>query len=327
MISGSSLIQVDSELLSQTLHPDKYAFPTSPAITGMITDEERRALACFAERIWDHGAPRNGLIIDGGSFVGASTVALADGLSRSSLPESERRGRIWSYDLFLATKAIAEHYLPGAGLKAGDSFKSIFEANISHYADYVRVHAGDIRKAKVPSEPIALLFLDILWSWDCTLFVERTFYPYLETNRSLLVHQDFVYPYYPWVILSMGLLNDHLRFAYNVQYSSVVFDVVKAIQPRDIEDPRNIPLPRALAIYDAFIDLLEGWAKGSVALGKALYLASLNQIAPALALTEEVALRFADEQLVTQYLPSIRGYCDAAVASGAPVPLDQAVGC
>lgn len=312
--------------LSEAIRPDKYPPWAMPYVDGMITDQERRALACFAKNIWDHGAPRNGVIVDGGCYVGSSTVALAEGLRHSSLPEPKRHGRIFSYDLFRTTAAMSEHYLKGSGLKPGDSFQAIFDKNVSPYAGYIDLHAGDIRQAAMPSRPVAILFLDILWSWDCTNFVGHNLYPQLESDRSLLIHQDFVYPFYPWVILSMGQLTTFFDFAYNVQHSSVVFDVTRKVRERDIEDPRNIPLPTALQIYDKFIGRLEGWGQGAVALGKALYLASLNRIEDARRLVDEIAVKFADEPLVTQYLDAIRGYCDRAVANGKPVPLDQAVG-
>ena len=322
----SLFLRRKKQSLSEVIRPDKYPPIALPYVEGMITDEEQRALACFAKNIWSHGAPSNGVIVDGGCYIGASTIALAEGLRQSSLPERKRQGRIWSYDLFRTTPAMSEHYLKGSGLQPGDSFRPIFEKNISSYSGYVQLQAGDIRQAPMPVQPIAILFLDILWSWDCTNFVGRNLYPKMEPQHSLLIHQDFVYPFYPWVIISMGQLTQFFDFAYNVRHSSVVFDVRKKIRERDIEDPRNIPLPAALGIYDRFIDQLEGWGRGALALGKALYLASLNRIEEARRLVDEVAIKFADEPLVTQYLDSIRGYADRAVANGKPVPLDQAVG-
>ncbi len=312
--------------LCEVIHPDEFPPVEIPYVAGMITDHEQQALACFAKHIWDNGAARDAVIVDGGCYLGASTVALAEGLRRSPLGEERRAARIWSYDLFRTTPWMSEYYLKGSGLKPGDSFQPLFEKNIAPYANYIAVHAGDIRHARVPSQPIAILFLDVLWSWDCANFVGRNFYPHLEPGRSLLIHQDFVYPFYPWVILSMGLLKDFFSFAYNVQYSSVVFDVSRKIRSGDIEDPRNIPLPRALAIYDSFIDRIDGWGKGALILGKALYLASLNCVDDARQLIDQVAVGFADKELATQYLDPIRGYCDKTEALGKPVPLDQIAG-
>lgn len=292
----------------------------------MITDEERDALACFAKHIWEHGGRRDAQIVDGGCYTGASTISLAYGLHHSNLAERERQGRIWSYDLFRATPQMSEHYLKGSGINPGDSFQPIFEKNIAPYRNYVTLHAGDIRRAPVPSQSIAILFLDVLWSWDCTQIVGTRFYPKLQPGRSLLIHQDFVYPFYPWVILSMGQLDRFFGFAYNVQYSSVVFDVLRAVRESDIDDPRNIALSRALKIYDGFIDRLEGWGCGAVALGKAFYLASLYRIDEARRLVDETESRFQNEQWVMQYLRPVRGYCDRVASLGKPIPLDEVVG-
>lgn len=321
-----SLFGFPRQSLSNRIRPEKYPRLNIPYVEGMITDKEQHALACFAQHIWNHGARSDAVMVDAGCYAGASTVALAEGLRHSALTENKRRQRIWCYDLFRTTAGMAANYLKDDGLKPGDSFEPIFRKNVSTYSDYIKVNAGDIRQAAIPSQPIAVLFLDILWSWDCTDFVARNFYPLLDPRRSLLIHQDFVYPYYPWVILSMGMLQNFFAFAYNVQFSSVVFDVKRKLRPSNLEDPRNLPLAAALGIYDGFIDRVDGWGKGSLALGKAMYLASLNLIGDARALIDEVATKFADEPLVTQYLSSIRGYCANAESVGHPVPLDQAVG-
>jgi hypothetical protein len=313
-------------LLSQALHPDRHPRVSAPAIDGMITALEVRAYASFAKYIWDYDVPTNGVIVDGGCYTGASTVCFAEGLRQSNLPQRKRRERIWSYDLFRATPAIAQHYLQGSGLTAGDSFRPIFEANVAQYAEYIKVHEGDIRRAPVPPQPIAILFLDVLWSWDTTISVGRNFYPKLQPGRSILIQQDFSYPFYPWVILSMGQLSDFFNFGFAVQHSSVIFDVAQKLRERDIQDPRDLPLPKALHIYDSFIDRSEGWRKGSIGLGKALYLASLNRVDEARRLIEQIAFQFSEDGEVTQDLDSVRGYCDRVASHGRPIALEEVVG-
>jgi hypothetical protein len=313
-------------LVVSALGFNAYACPGIPNVPAMITPDEQRFLACAAERMWESGAVPDGLIIDAGCFVGASTVALAAGLQRSRLPEPARRERIWSYDLFLATPVMAQRHLSECGIQAGDSFRPIFDCNVVPYRDSIRVFDGDIRASAVPDRPVALLFVDLLWSWDVTLFLQRHYYSRLEPGRSLLVHQDFVYPYYPWVILSMGLLEDEFEFGAQVQFSSVVFDVKRTCRSGTSCDAREIPLDRAIAIYDRFIDRVDGWAKGALALGKAFYLASRNELTLSARLVEAVESRFGEEPLVTQYISSIRHYAQDAAARGAPLPLDMLSG-
>jgi hypothetical protein len=221
-------LEGDKLMLSQ--HIAVRPWPMRFVAGSMITPDEYSTLASFAERAWDAGAPRDGAIIDGGCFVGASTCALAEGLSKSSLHENERFGRIWSYDLFRTTPVMSDVYLKGE-VAAGASFRHLYDRNVGKLARYVRTFEGDILSAPKPDGPISILFLDVIWSWEATEALADQLYPKLIPGRSVLIHQDFVYPYYPWIIVSMGLLTDTFRFAYNVPYSSVVFDVSREYRP------------------------------------------------------------------------------------------------
>jgi hypothetical protein len=312
--------------LSERLEPASGHSERALTLLGMITPAERRALSAFAERIWAAGARRGGLIIDGGPFVGASTVALAEGLARSPLSEAERRERIWSYDLFRTTPGMAASFFGAAGPQAGESFRPVVEANLGAFRPYVRVLEGDVREAPAPDRPVAILFLDMLWNWEATAVAARNFYPRLEPHRSVLVHQDFVYPFYPWIILSMGLLRRELPFTQVVEHSSAVFDVARPVRAAALDDPRNLSLPRALEIYDDFIGRLQGWGRGALTLGKALFLASHNRMGEARALTAQVAGACAHEPLAMQYVRPVLDYCARAEASGRPQPLAEASG-
>lgn len=203
----------DQRHLADRVGLDQYDPPPLSGLQAMITPQECAALSCFAERSWSNGAANDGLIIDAGCFIGASTVALAQGLERSPLTERDREGRIVSYDLFFASPAIIEKALPNAGIPVGGSFESLFRENIRPYARYINVKPGDIRKATQLSRPITVLFVDILWSTEAVVHFAKTFYPMLDRRRSVLIHQDFVYPYLPWLILSMGMLADRLSVA------------------------------------------------------------------------------------------------------------------
>ncbi len=98
----------DRRHLADRVGLDQYDPPPLSGLQAMITPQECAALSCFAERSWLNGAAQDGLIIDAGCFIGASTLALAQGLERSPLTERDREGRILSYDLFFASPAIIE---------------------------------------------------------------------------------------------------------------------------------------------------------------------------------------------------------------------------
>jgi len=293
---------------------------------SMISPWEYSALRSFASGIWDAGASRRGAIIDGGSFIGTSTRALAAGLRRSPLTDAERYKKIWSYDLFRATPLMARHYFAGQNVETGGSFRHIYDANIRDDADYIQTHEGDIRSAPIPDGPVSICFLDVLWNWDATQKVADRLFPLLTPGHSILIHQDFVYPFYPWVILSMGLLTRTFAFAYNVPHSSVVFDVQRRYKTGRLDDLRNISEAKAIAIYDRYIERLEGWGKGALGLGKALFLASRYKLDDATRLVDEIERRFVGQDLVVQYLPSIRGYVANARNDGFATPLDAVSG-
>jgi hypothetical protein len=288
----------------------------------MITQEERRSLSLFSENIFDYGCDRNCVIVDAGTFLGSSTTSLADGLSRSGLSSGERNGRIWCYDLFRATPAMVttEGYLKGAGIPPGGSFRGLFDAYTSSIRDYLKVHEGDIAIAPVPTHPISILFLDIMWSWESAIDIAKRFYPLLQNKKSLLIHQDFCYPFYPWVVIHMGLLEEYCRVAYTIPFSSMVFDVIRSIPESAIRDPRDVDHLTVKAIYQRFADIADrwGWGKGALWLSFCIYMASLSKFDEAFATYALVEEAYANDPLVAQYFPTVKGYCDAAAESGNP---------
>jgi hypothetical protein len=311
--------------LSRRLDAEAGNIALSEPIKAMITSWERRALSAYAQGIWSQGARRDGLIVDGGPFVGASTMALAEGLSRSPLSEPERLERIWSYDLFITTQGMEQGYFGPGGPKAGESFRAVYDANVAPLRRYLRVFEGDIRQATRPNRPISILFLDVLWNWDATAHVSKTFYVDLEPQRSLIVHQDFCYPFYPWVVLSMGMLKEQFPVARRVPYSSVVFDVNRILKPGEFDDPRNLAVSKALVIYDEFIDAMDGYGRGALALGKALFLASHQRTTEARELVSEVESKHGDDPLVIQFVQPVLSHCQQ-VDLGVALPLDQVSG-
>jgi hypothetical protein len=123
----------------------------------------------------------------------------------------------------------------------------------------------------------------------------------------------------------MGLLSDHFAMGRVVPHSTLVFDMTRRVRARDIDDPRNIGLDRALRIYDGFIDAVEGYARGAIALGKALFLSEHRRLDEAEALVSRVEQGFADDPLVMNFVPSVRRHIER-VQTGVAKPLDQVSG-
>ena len=293
-------------------------------IPAMITSHERNALFQFAKEIYRYGCSDNSVIVDAGTFLGSSATALAAGLELSPIPQNQQDGRIWCYDLFRATPAMAAETGYGLGKKgiaAGESFRSLFDEYTRHITRKLNVFEGDIQEKPSPSQPISILFLDILWSTEVSQNVTRRFYPKLQQQRSILIHQDFIYPFYPWIPIHMGLMDKFFVPSLNVPHSSMVFDVIRPIQEQDVPDIRNVDFLEGKTQLEKFINIQEGWGRGALLISLALYAATKSKFDYAFKCMDEVTQRFSNEPLVAQYFSAANNFCKACAEAASPLEL------
>lgn len=122
-----------------------------------------------------------GAIIDGGCFLGGSTISLAEGLR-----DSGRADKIDTYDLFIADEESASFYGNGQFV-AGGSFRAQFDANVRPYVDLLTIHAGDIRRDPWNGGPIEIFFVDIAKTVSINDMLVSSFLTSLIPNRSIVV--------------------------------------------------------------------------------------------------------------------------------------------
>jgi len=198
-------------------------------LVGMTTPEEQAFLYHFARRDYDG----RGAVVDLGCWLGSSAVPLAAGLAANDRPEA-RAARIHAYDLFVWDDWM-EDSLAGTAhagtLRRGDSFRPLFERLVGPYLAQLEVTAGDLTRLTWGSgAPIALLFNDASKSWALANALLRNFYPFVVPGRGLVVEQDFVHFYTPWVHLLHWRLRDAFEPVVHVPYSgSMVFRAVAAL--------------------------------------------------------------------------------------------------
>ena len=89
----------------------------------------------------------------------------------------------------------------------GASFRPAFDANIAPWARYVEVHEGDACAIGWSGEPIEVLFLDMVKTWQLNDLVLAQFLPCLIPGRSVIVQQDYLWGYGHWIHLTMELLD------------------------------------------------------------------------------------------------------------------------
>lgn len=173
---------------------------------SMLNMQEERMLAWLAENYYRG----DGAIVEGGTFLGGSTMALGSGLRRNPRVDS-KEGRIHSFDIFIVPDAPWALSLLGEGSKPGDRIQDRYEENVRSVRDLVSLHPGNIKTFEWSGEPVEILFVDVAKCWGTNQVMMSQFYPHLLPGRSLVIHQDYVTQYVPWVHLSMELLSDCLE--------------------------------------------------------------------------------------------------------------------
>lgn len=198
--------------------------PSVTAVPSMLSVDERRLLHWLAR----HHATPGGRIVDGGSFLGGSTAALASGLAART--DADRMPPILSYDRFEVEPYTLDQFGDAlGGGQPGDSFQAVFEHNISPWAHHVDVRAGDIRDLTWTDEPIDVLFLDIVKSWEINDVVTDQLLPALVPGRSVIVQQDYLWGEGPWTHIMMELLHDSVRRLDAMPNGSVAYLLVTPV--------------------------------------------------------------------------------------------------
>lgn len=142
--------------------------------------------------------------MDLGSFLGESTVALAEGLGQNDTVSSLDE-RVHAYDLF-RWQAWMESPVQGTRFEGkyaiGDSFLPAFVEQVSPWRRYIRVYEGDLSSIGwTVNRPIEYLFVDAMKNWHLCNEILRKFFVHLKPGRSFVHHQDFAHFHTYWIHL------------------------------------------------------------------------------------------------------------------------------
>lgn len=214
------------------------------ACYSMLTPEEIRLLYWLTNQRYS-GA---GQIIDAGAFVGGSTNALATGLL-----DSGKQGLIRSFDLFVCGYFEGNHEALGRPGE-GASFRPQFDLNIARVKDIVEVNEGDIQGFPF-AEPIEILFLDCLKAPFINDFVVKELFSKLIPGKSIIIQQDYLHEYLPWIHVTMEMLEEYFAVITHTEVNSVAYLLIQEI-PRGALDSirwRDIEKEKKLAYMDSAI--------------------------------------------------------------------------
>jgi hypothetical protein len=201
--------------------------PEVLAVPAMLGLEERQFLYHLGRDVYRG----DGEIMDVGAFLGASACALAAGM-RDNPRTFQRTRRIHSYDFFTYGEYHAGH-VPGGQWRAGDDMLPIYRQHVAPFADMIEPIKGDICAQQWDGRPIEILFVDFTQTWDHHEFVVRTFYPHLiPGNRSVLVHQDFIFTVCYWLHIFMEYYHDYFELIDpHVRNSTAAWAVKRPLPP------------------------------------------------------------------------------------------------
>jgi len=205
------------------------------AVPSMMSVDERRFLYGYAASAYRG----EGLIIDGGIFLGASTMCFGHGIERNAMRDEILK--IWPrpircFERGITGPQLKRYYAPGSRElpDIGESFAHIIRGNIESVAHLVDLRIGDILDQQTGSEPIEILFLDVLKAANIANFAVERFFGRLIPDRSIVVQQDYFYERLPYIKTMQESFSD--SFAYVGEIASTgVFRCTAPIGLRQIE--------------------------------------------------------------------------------------------
>jgi hypothetical protein len=238
---------LSSNLAAQRPWRGVTAPPEVAAVPSMLSAEERALLYWLARDYWS-GVGR---IIDAGCFLGGSTVALATGLR-------DHRDTTLKQPIVVFDRFVVEQYALDGGffadapeLQAGDDFRPLFERYLAGLEELLDVRAGDILQQAWGGEPIEILFLDVLKTWELNDAIVREFWPALIPEQAIVVQQDYQYSCVPWLAITMEQLGECFERLDELPWSTVVYRLLRPLPDlRTIPLSRDLPPERQLALMD-----------------------------------------------------------------------------
>src|SRR5688572_8941497 len=139
------------------MNPERWRRPGGlviPASLQSLPEEVRSTKTMLSEQeltlLYDLAGEHytgQGEIVDGGAFLGGSTLALACGV-RDNPHLTRKDGRVHSYDFFVSD-CFTSRYLPG--YPEGVTTRPFVESVIAPVARYVDIHEGDIKNFPWPA--------------------------------------------------------------------------------------------------------------------------------------------------------------------------------
>jgi SAM-dependent methyltransferase len=168
----------------QIFSADSNVFANDGGIVSMLTEDEKALYFNLAA-----GYQNRGRVVEIGPWLGSGTYQICAGLKQTGLPWA-----LTVFDRFQWSQLYTDRY-PHVGLSADESFRPIFERNLSEFVGTIDFVTGELLELStlmpLPDDAaIELLFIDAPKSWRLLWSVLAHFGPHLMPG-SRLAFQDF----------------------------------------------------------------------------------------------------------------------------------------
>jgi len=206
-------------------------------VPSMMSGVEKRILFNLARKHYSG----EGIIVDAGIFLGASTVCFGEGIRRNAQADQIRAR--WARPIVSFERGIINTGMPAfferhkvADMGAvGESFAATVEANIAPVADLVDLRVGDILETALDvTSPVEILFLDVLKLPEISRLAVRQFFPRLIPGVSIVVQQDYFIDLLPYIRTDQEFFGSYFTYIGEAG-SSALFLCTRAIDQAAID--------------------------------------------------------------------------------------------
>lgn len=166
-----------------------------------MTAKSEKALLYWLAKNWYRG---EGIIVDAGLFLGASTNAFAEGIKANATALGRLAGQyrpIHSYDIAIWVRSMDKYLerpaikkaLRGQTVKRGESFERILRSLLAAHTDLIDFRFGDIAKTARADRMIEIAFFDCLKNGALDKATFMAFGPHYVPGKTIVVQQDYFF--------------------------------------------------------------------------------------------------------------------------------------
>ena len=178
---------------------------------------------------------KEGAIVDLGCWLGATSIALAQGIGSRGSATAHQTEKVFAFDTFVWDDWMPAH-IPYGLYQPGESFLPEARRIVrDRGGGRIELIQADLAHYEWNRGPIKLLLVDAMKNEDMASRIPSAFYPSLITG-GLLIHQDFKHYYTSWIHVIQYRLREYFRLDGSVRQSgTAAFEVIAPIPREAVE--------------------------------------------------------------------------------------------